>query len=886
MQQQLPLSYQNTDVATDHNCHDAEDAQPQFPSSTAKSESVRSNRRLAMSVLLSLVCLAIAGVLYTTITLPKSSSPRQYYHKSLLPLHSASKNEDTTSKSEFQSSVTADDDDEDDRSSSSATAKYGLTVEMLANQLQHVYKGRSMLDDHDAHVNLYDGAANSDRTTDSTTHAHHDKIVSISSSRTEFDLPHEPLDLTFYGELATSSDYVALACQRELASGAASQLHRQLWGQVVPLQVTPIKDILLLGESDHRANSTRKFFTWHIDAFPTREYHICQYHLYRARDTVGPATAAAAVNTQEVQSASSSSPSSNSLYASMIAGISSVFQDGTAAAAAPAETSDDLFPFIHKAKSPILDFRHMFAQTPTQIHLSLGNYSDQMVVSFTTSVESVSKPVGRPIAAYSSDPKSLNRQTTSADDGWTTTYSFSDMCSAPANQTDGSSSAPIGWFHTVRLNGLQPSTVYYYKVGMANGQGIVWSDTINHFRSPPQVGTTSAAAVAARRLESTKDPEPSGDAPFSYIVFGDHGTPTVWGNNATKWLMEQIVDLELSDGNSDNNNEISSSWWKRHRHHHHHRPSLHPSSNDDDKAGTNLIATMIHHIGDISYARGNSAVWDEWFQIVEPVSSLVPYMITIGNHEYDHTVGGGGGKDPSGVPTDSGFMPSWGNFGDDSGGECGVPMAKRFTMPSTPSDRKYPSNGVFWYSFDYALVHTVGLSSEHDMSEGSDLRNWLEEDLASVNRTLTPWVVVEIHRPFYDSQISWKDTAVSIGMRLEVESLMKKYKVDLIISGHFHAYMRTCDGLYRSRCENNNHTNNATYPGPIHLTVGTAGASFTTIPHYPNNWTPKHLESVYGYGRITVYNATSLHFEFVKVGAPDDETAGMVLDDVWVARQR
>lgn len=48
----------------------------------------------------------------------------------------------------------------------------------------------------------------------------------------------------------------------------------------------------------------------------------------------------------------------------------------------------------------------------------------------------------------------------------------------------------------------------------------------------------------------------------------------------------------------------------------------------------------------------------------------------MGNHEYDHT-GGGIGKDPSGVGTDDGFRPSWGNFRKDSGGECGVPTSKR-----------------------------------------------------------------------------------------------------------------------------------------------------------------------------------------------------------------
>jgi len=289
---------------------------------------------------------------------------------------------------------------------------------------------------------------------------------------------------------------------------------------------------------------------------------------------------------------------------------------------------------------------------------------------------------------------------------------------------------------------------------------------------------------------------------------------------------------------------------------------------------------MVHHIGDLSYAMGNAPIWDEWFDLIEPVASVVPYMITIGNHEYDHTSGGANGKDPSGVTTDSGYMPDWGNFGDDSHGECGVPVAKRFTMPATPTTRSNPSNGVFWYSFDYASVHTIGLSSEHDMSEGSDQYEWLLEDLSSVNRTITPWVIVELHRPMYDSQTQWGDTAVGVAMRMEVEEPMRDHKVDLVISGHIHSYTRTCDGLYRSQCPSASSPSG--YSGPTYVTVGTAGAELFDTAEYPNHWTAKQLPMVYGYGRVTVQNATAMHFEFVQVA--NDDSAGAVRDDVWIYR--
>jgi len=63
--------------------------------------------------------------------------------------------------------------------------------------------------------------------------------------------------------------------------------------------------------------------------------------------------------------------------------------------------------------------------------------------------------------------------------------------------------------------------------------------------------------------------------------------------------------------------------------------------------------------------------------MVSIFATTVPLMIGVGNHEYDHTDGGGSGKDPSGVETAGGYAPTWGNFLKDSNGECGVPTSKR-----------------------------------------------------------------------------------------------------------------------------------------------------------------------------------------------------------------
>jgi phosphodiesterase/alkaline phosphatase D-like protein len=42
---------------------------------------------------------------------------------------------------------------------------------------------------------------------------------------------------------------------------------------------------------------------------------------------------------------------------------------------------------------------------------------------------------------------------------------------------------------------------------------------------------------------------------------------------------------------------------------------------------------LVLHIGDISYATGFLAEWDQFLDIITPIASKVPYMTAIGNHE-------------------------------------------------------------------------------------------------------------------------------------------------------------------------------------------------------------------------------------------------------------
>ena len=50
------------------------------------------------------------------------------------------------------------------------------------------------------------------------------------------------------------------------------------------------------------------------------------------------------------------------------------------------------------------------------------------------------------------------------------------------------------------------------------------------------------------------------------------------------------------------------------------------------------------------------------------------------------------------------------------------------------------------YGFSVGSVHIVLMSTELNFTVGSDQYNWLKDHLASVDRSLTPWLIFAGHR--------------------------------------------------------------------------------------------------------------------------------------------
>ncbi|CAF1042516.1 unnamed protein product [Rotaria sordida] len=251
--------------------------------------------------------------------------------------------------------------------------------------------------------------------------------------------------------------------------------------------------------------------------------------------------------------------------------------------------------------------------------------------------------------------------------------------------------------------------------------------------------------------------------------------------------------------------------------------------------------TCLLHIGDISYARGIGALWDAFMTQIQAIAARVPYMVGIGNHEYDHLTGGD--KDPSGASGPGGFRPKWGNYGYDSGGECAVPMVRRFHSPLN-------GNSLFWYSFDVGPIHIIYYSTEHDFRRQSDQYQWIEKDLRSVNRSRTPWLIVGSHRHMYTSESENPIDLIKIMLQLYLEPLFYKYHVDINLYAHRHSYERSCR-MFQHKCVDD---------GIVQVLIGMAGQDLDTGSYSGAEWSLFH-DQLFGYTTIFA-NKTYLHFTY------------------------
>jgi hypothetical protein len=321
-------------------------------------------------------------------------------------------------------------------------------------------------------------------------------------------------------------------------------------------------------------------------------------------------------------------------------------------------------------------------------------------------------------------------------------------------------------YHAV-VTGLEANTEYFYKVG-------------NEDDTNAQTGVSSFKTARA-----------SGDqSPFTIAVYGDLGADD--NSVATNKYVNSIVD------------EVD----------------------------------FVYHLGDVSYADNAfltaknvfgffyEQVYNKFMNSMTNVMRQKAYMVLVGNHEAEcHS--------PTCLLSDS-KKDQLGNYSA---------FNSRFRMPSPES------GGVLnmWYSYEYATVHFTTISSETDYTNApsnvyltkrvygnfGDQLTWLEEDLkaADANRGSVPWLIVGMHRPMYTIRSCNADGVPNndyeaLNVQEAFEELFIKYKVDLVLQGHVHAYERHFPTANSSAIMDGVSSDNKTYEdpqAPVYVIAGAAG---------------------------------------------------------------
>ncbi|MBA0777807.1 hypothetical protein Gotri_005780 [Gossypium trilobum] len=189
----------------------------------------------------------------------------------------------------------------------------------------------------------------------------------------------------------------------------------------------------------------------------------------------------------------------------------------------------------------------------------------------------------------------------------------------------------------------------------------------------------------------------------------------------------------------------------------------------------NSLSTLEHYmqsggqtvlfLGDLSYAdryqyNDVGIRWDSWGRFIERSAAYQPWIWSAGNHEIE-------------------YMPDVGEV---------LPFKSflhRFSTPHLASR----SNNPLWYAIRRASAHIIVLSSYSPHVKYTPQWLWLRDELKRVDRKKTPWLIILMHVPIYNSNQAHFMEGES--MRAVFEHWFVRHRVDFIFAGHVHAYERS-----------------------------------------------------------------------------------------------
>ncbi|GAA0155064.1 phosphatase [Lithospermum erythrorhizon] len=259
-------------------------------------------------------------------------------------------------------------------------------------------------------------------------------------------------------------------------------------------------------------------------------------------------------------------------------------------------------------------------------------------------------------------------------------------------------------------------------------------------------------------------------------------------------------------------------------------------------------------VGDLSYAdqypNNDNVRWDTWGRFVERSVAYQPWIWTAGNHELD-------------------FVPELGET------KPFKPYSNRYHTPYKASNSTSP----FFYSVKRGPAHIIVLASYSAYGKYTPQYKWLEDELPKVDRTQTPWLIILMHAPWYNSfNYHYMEGET---MRVMYEPWFVKYKVDLVFAGHVHAYERTerisniAYNVVNGICTPVNDSS-----APIYITIGDGGnlEGLATNMTEPQPKYSAFRESSFGHATLDIKNRTHAYYAWHR----NQDGYAVEADNLWI----
>jgi len=162
--------------------------------------------------------------------------------------------------------------------------------------------------------------------------------------------------------------------------------------------------------------------------------------------------------------------------------------------------------------------------------------------------------------------------------------------------------------------------------------------------------------------------------------------------------------------------------------------------------------------------------------------------------------------------------------------------------------------GNSFYSFESASAHVVYLNPYSITNSSSVQYKWLEQDFASIDRTVTPWLIVVMHCPWYNSNNAHFGELQATMMRDSMEELFYNNHVNIVFAGHVHAYERTYP-IFQNVTKND---------GIVYVTIGDGGNREGHSTGYiaQPEWSAFRNGSQYGHGELSLLDKNKMTWKW------------------------